>query len=309
VTEAEIDRLFDEGEILRTHILRPTWHFVLPEDIRWMLALSGPRVRRSLAGPLRAVGIDDAEIGRATEVLYRVLAGGRFLTRPEIGEALRASGISTEGLRLTHLVMAAELDGVIVSGPRRGKQFTYALLDERAPHSRVLDRPEAVAELTGRYFHSHGPAQIQDFVWWSGLTVTDARTGLALCEGRLERYTVDGKEYWFDAEAGSVDASTGAAHLLPNWDEYTVGYRDREAALAPDRPFDPSLFAFGSVLSNVVTLGGRVHGAWRRTVDRAGVRIEVRLLGSLEPEEKAAVEEVAGRLSRFLDAPVELTWM
>ena len=253
-TQAQLDRLFDAGAILRTHVMRPTWHFVLPDDIGWLVDLTGSRVRRGQAGRYRELGIGDDEVSRATDVLCSALAGGRFLTRPELGQALQAAGIPPDGQRLPHFLMAAELDGAIVSGPRRGKQFTYALLAERAPQARTLDPSAALAALTRRYFRSHGPAQLQDFVWWSGLTVSDARSGLALAAGDLDRCVVADKEYWFDADAVSPEATSPLAHLLPNWDEYTVGYRDREAVLALERPFDPSLFAFGSVLSNVVTL-------------------------------------------------------
>jgi len=172
-TAAELDLLFDQGGILRTHLLRPTWHFVAPEDVRWLLELTGPRIRRALAFRYRQVEIDDEQIARAESAITSALAGGRHLTRSELGEVLAQAGISPEGQRLPHLIMAAELDGLVASGPRRGKQFTYALLEERTPRARRLDLDEAVVELTRRYFLSHGPAQVLDFVWWSGLTARE----------------------------------------------------------------------------------------------------------------------------------------
>jgi len=305
-TEAELDRLFDQGAILRTHAMRPTWHFVLPQDIRWLLELTGPRVRDGLAGRYRQLEIDDRVGARAGAAFAGALAGGRHLTRPELGEVLRAAGISPDGQRLPHLLMGAELDRLITSGPRRGKQLTYALLEERAPRAPALDRTEALAELTRRYFRSHGPAQVQDFVWWSGLTMADARSGVALAGADLDHQVIEDKDYWFDAEAGPAPEAGGAAHLLPNFDEYIVAYRDRAVVVQPDRPFDPAIFSFGSILSNVVIVEGRVRGAWRRTVTRGAVRVEVRLLDRLDPPEAAAVEEAARRLGRFLECPVEL---
>lgn len=246
-------------------------------------------------------------MARATAALCDALSDGSFLTRPELCEVLRATGIPPDGQRLSHFLLAAELDGAIASGPRRGKRFTYGLLAERSPGARTLDRTEALVELTRRYFRSHGPAQLQDFVWWSGLTASDARAGLALAAD-LNHSVVDGKDYWYDASAS--DGPVGLiAHLLPNWDEYTVGYRDREAALLPDQPFDPALFAFGSILSNVVTVAGCVRGAWRRAVTPEGVRVEIRLLDELDRAEMTAVEEAGRELSRFLEAPVELAWL
>lgn len=317
-TDAELDRLFDKGAILRTHVMRPTWHFVLPEDIGWLLALTGPRVRAGLAARNRELEIDDNVAARAEALLTAALGGGRHLTRPELGKVLSAGRISPEGQRLPHLLLRAELDALIASGPRRGKQFTYALLEERVPKARALDRDQAVAELTLRYFQSHGPAQIQDFVWWSGLRMADARAGIAIAGKALDHRTVTGKDYWFDSEAIPPTRATTVAHLVPNYDEYTVAFRDRADILHSDRPFDSAVFAragisgatsisFGSILSNVVTVGGKVRGSWRRTSARDCVRVEVRMLDRLKPAESRAVDAAARRLGEFLERPVELS--
>jgi hypothetical protein len=307
-TDAELDRLFDEGAILRTHVLRPTWHFVLPEDIGWLVTLTGPRIRAGLVARNRELEIDDKVTARAEALFASALAGGRHLTRGELGEVLSAGRISPEGQRLPHLIMRAELDAVIASGPRRGKQFTYALLNERAPKTRAVDRDEAVAELTLRYFRSHGPAQIQDFVWWSGLRMADARAGLAIAGQALEHRTMDGKDYWFDSSVAPPHKASTAAHLLPNFDEFTVAYRDRAEMLHADRPFEAKLFSFGSILSNVVTVGGKVRGSWRRSFARDGVRIEARMLDRLKPVESRAVEEAGRKFGEFLERPVQLSW-
>jgi hypothetical protein len=305
-TEGEMDRLFDAGAILRTHVLRPTWHFVLPEDIRWLLDLTGPRIRAGLAARHRQLEIDAELVARASAAFAAALAGGRQLTRPELGEVLGIAGLAPAGQRLPHLLMAAELDGVIASGPRRGKQLTYALLEERAPAAPAWDRTEALVELTRRYFRSRGPAQVQDLVWWSGLTAADARRGIALAGAVIDRQVIDGKDYWFDAEAGPTPGVASVAHLLPNFDEYTVAYRDRSALVDPDRPFDPALFSLGSVLSNVLAIGGRVRGSWRRTVAAGSVRVQVRLVDRLRSGEMASVADAGHRLGRFLERPVEL---
>jgi len=307
-TDSEIDRLYDQGALLRTHVMRPTWHFVLPEDIRWMLELTRSRVRLGLSARHRELGIDERVIARASTAFTRALSGARHLTRPELGKVLHAAHISPDGQRLPHLLMAAELNGVIGSGPRRGKQMTYALLDARAPNTRALDRTEALVELTLRFFRSHGPAQLQDFVWWSGLTMAEARTGIRIAGAALDHQVVEGKDYWFDAKAGPVARVSAVAHLLPNFDEYTVAYRDRAAALHPDGLFDPALFSFGSVLANIVTVDGQVRGAWRRSLAGGRVRVEVRLLDRLKPAEAAGVEEAGRRLGRFLERPVDLIW-
>ena len=312
-TEPDLDRLFDEGAILRTHVMRPTWHFVLPEDIRWLLELTSPRLLASLTGRYRQLELDERTRARALDLFAESLSGGNFLTRHELGEVLAAAGISPEGQRLPHLLLAAEALGVITSGPRQGKQFTFARLNERAPAARRLDREGALAELTRRYFRSHGPAQVQDFAWWSALTVADIKKGLALAGGALQQEAVDGKEYWFDPGTEPPSKTPLVAHLLPNFDEFTVGYRDRGALLHPEVAFDPTFFAYyreaspqGGILSNVVTIGGTVRGSWRRALTPGTVRVEVRLLGPLQPAELAAVETAAHQLGRFLQRKAEL---
>ena len=305
--DADLDRLFDDGTILRTHVMRPTWHFVLPQDIRWLIDLTGPRVRAGMAGRHRALEMDSDQIARASDAFASALVGGHQLTRVELGEVLRGAGIAPDGQRLPHFLNNAELDGLVTSGPRRGKEFTYALLEERAPHAQTLDREHAVVELTRRYFSSHGPAQVSDFTWWSGLTAADARAGIAGSDGALAYEKTDGKTYYFDAAVGQGCGGSGPrAHLLPNFDEYTVGYRDRSAAVHPDRPFDPGLFSFGSILSNVVLIDGRVRGSWRRVTTAGSVRVEVRLLEALRPSERDALDAAVEAFGRFLARPVEI---
>jgi hypothetical protein len=307
-TEADIDRLYDQGAILRTHVLRPTWHFVLPEDIGWMLRLTGPKIHQSMAGRYRRLELDEKTITRAHGAFAKALAGGTQLTRVELGDVLRGARIAPDGQRLPHLLASGELTGLLTSGARRGKQHTFALLSERASGGRVLDREEAIGELTRRYFCSHGPAQLRDFVWWSGLTLAEARRGIKLAGDALERRAVDGKEYWFDAALPTTRAGAPTAHLLPNFDEYTVGYTDRSAMMHPIHPFRPELFAFSSILANVVTLAGQVVGAWRRTEARSGLRVEIRPLAQLSAAEHKAIEQAGKRLSKFLERPVELVW-
>ncbi|MGA8923117.1 MAG: crosslink repair DNA glycosylase YcaQ family protein, partial [Candidatus Dormiibacterota bacterium] len=164
-------------------------------------------------------------------------------------------------------------------------------------------------ELARRYFSSHGPAQLQDFAWWSGLTLADARRGVGLAGAGLSSRSIDGKDYWHDPELDWRSAGKRAVHLLSNFDEYTVGYTDRSAMLHADYPFRPELFAFSSILSNVVTAGGELRGAWRRVATPKGVRVEIRPLAPLSPAVRAGVEEAGRRFGRFLERPLELAWI
>jgi hypothetical protein len=162
-TDAAIEEAIDRGRILRTHVMRPTWHFVTPADIRWMLELTAPRVRALLAYNDRQLGLDQVTFKKSSAVLEKALQNNQQLTRGELTPILEKAGIAVEGLHLGQLLTHAELDGLVCSGPRKGKQFTYALLEERAPEARLLEREAALAELSRRYFHSHGPATLQDF--------------------------------------------------------------------------------------------------------------------------------------------------
>lgn len=310
--EADLDRLFDEGAILRTHILRPTWHFVLPEDIRWMQELTSPRVLSGLRGRHRQLELDEWTMARALELFGEAVSGHNHLTRPELAEVLAAAGISPDGQRMPHLLAVAEHANVLTSGPRRGRQFTYALLEERVPAARPRDGDEALREMVVCYFTSRGPAQVQDLVWWSGLSAAQTRRGLEMARDSLERVVIEEREYWAWPD-GTKAAQTAVAHLLPNFDEYTVGYRDRTAILDPAYPFEPSAFAYfheatpmGGLLSNIVTFDGRLRGPWSRTLlgtDR--VRVEVRPLATLPAGEAAAVDAARERYARFLGRRLE----
>jgi hypothetical protein len=189
-SDAEVERAFERGDILRTHVLRPTWHFVAPNDIRWLLELTAPRVHARMAPFNRQLELDARTLTRGTAVIERALGERGCLTRAELAEQLRRAKLAMSGARLAHLVMHAELEGVICSGPRRGKQGTYGLLAERAPNANRFARDEALGELARRYFRSHGPATIRDYVWWSGLITADAVRGLEMIGPDVKRQRV-----------------------------------------------------------------------------------------------------------------------
>ncbi|MEP7104878.1 MAG: winged helix DNA-binding domain-containing protein [Chloroflexota bacterium] len=280
VTDAELDRLLAEGTVLRTHVMRPTWHFVLPEDIRWLLALTAPRVHAASALVYRREGLDEAVFARSHRVLEKALRDHAYKTRTELGEALAAAGIPADRFRLSYLMMQAELAGVICSGPRRGKQFTYAVLAERAPAGRVLELVEALVELATRYFNSHGPALLTDFTWWSGLTMADARRALALAGYPL----VQEGDLW-SAPGGDLAPATPSAHLLANFDEFMVAYRGQTLPLG---------------LGHILVVDGQVAGGWRRTMTRGDVRVEVKPISPLPGRAAKLVAAEIERYRRFM---------
>jgi hypothetical protein len=233
-TDEALEKAFTNGEILRTHVMRPTWHFVTPADIRWLLKLTAPRVNAAMAHNYRKFELDNAVFKRTNKAFATALRGGKQLTRNVLRAIVNQAGVATEDLlRFAHILIRAELDGLICSGARMGKQFTYALLDERVPQTSLLTREESLAELTRRYFTSHGPATLQDFIWWSGLTATDAKSGMEMIQSQLTKEVVEGKLYWFKPSRLNVKVAARDVYLLPAFDEYLVAYKDRRAAVYP----------------------------------------------------------------------------
>lgn len=304
LTDAELDRALADGSILRTHVLRPTWHFVTPADIRWLLALTAPRVKAAVASRWRQLGLDEALFKRSQAALGKALRNGP-LARSQVGAALTQAGVLAAGdPRLSHVLMRAELDGLICSGGRQGKQFTYALLDERAPQAKSLPRDEALAALTTRYFTAHGPATEQDYAWWSGLTLTDVRRGLESIKSQLQREVLDDQAYWLLESHAPVKVSRPTATLLPNFDEYTVGYTDRRAIF--DAAHTPQLDArnAGLALSQTVLIRGQIVGAWQRTIQKTGVLMDLKPFRPLTKTEQQAVTQAAEAYGAFLELPI-----
>jgi len=304
-TEADIEQAFAAGAILRTHVMRPTWHFVAPADIRWLLALTAPRVNAANAYYYRVLGLDDAIFTRGNAALVKALQGGKQLTRSELMSVLQKTGIATDDLlRFAYIIMHAELDGIVCSGARRGKQFTYALLDERVPQAGTLERDEALAELARRYFTGHGPATLQDFVWWSGLSTTDARNGLEMVKSQLLQETVDDQVYWFSLSAPPAKDCSQTAYLLPNYDEYIVGYTDRSAAIdaARTKDLDPRS---NVLFSHTIVIDGRVIGTWKRTLTKDAVILAPNLLTPLNEAETRTFATAVAHYGAFLERPVK----
>lgn len=298
-TDTDLDRQFDDGAFLRTHVLRPTWHFVLPRDLRWLLELTAPRVHAANKGRYRDLELDETTLERGTEVIVRAIADAGLLTRQELGEALAAGGIDPGGQRLGYLTMYAELERAICSGPRRGKQHTYARFDDRVPPGPAHDRDEAIAELAYRYIASHGPVTPPDFAWWSGLILTDARRGFAAVEDRIERLAVDDETWWIVPDGLPEPPEGPLVHLLQPWDEYVVGFRQHQPVWDPDirAAQNPKGELWNASL---IAVDGIVSGGWRRKLSAKEVRVEPLLPAPLSPGHRAALERAAAGYGRFL---------
>ncbi len=304
VVEDAVEQAFNQGLILRTHVMRPTWHFVTPADIRWLLALTAARVQAANAGMYRRLGLED-HLKRANKILEKSLRDGQQLTREEVREALKGAGFSQDdNLQIGYFLMHAELDGIICSGKRRGKQMTYALLEERAPLARILTRVEALTALAGRYFRTRGPATIYDFSKWSGLTVGDARRGLEEVKSEFESQTIDGREYWFSPPPAARKVDAGGAYLLSIYDEFNSSYKDYSPIA--DAETRRRLMGMGNALLYIIVINGRVAGTYRRVLHRAMVEIEATYFRKLSEVEIRAVTDAARKFGQFVELPVEI---
>ncbi|HEX6975562.1 MAG TPA: winged helix DNA-binding domain-containing protein [Vicinamibacterales bacterium] len=280
VTSADVDRALDEGRLLRTHVMRPTWQLVTPAHIGALLALTAPRVHQACAFLNRTVGLDAALRKRTQRVIRAALSDAPNLTRAEISAALTRARIDAAGVRLAAIVIAAELDALVCSGPRRGREFTYALFENRVPATPAVSREEELRYLTERYFSMHGPATVRDFAWWSGLTVATAREGIEMVPS-LKPEAIEGKTYWSDGQRPA--ARTRTLHLLPAFDEYLVGYRDRDAV-----PYRwPTSGGRGSL--GTIFVGAELVGCWRRVIRGKAVQVETNMLRALTAGERRAL--------------------
>ena len=309
---ADADRCFDSGELIRTHVLRPTWHFVAPRDLRWLLALTAPRVHQLNAYYYRQVGLDTEVLAASRAAIERVLADGEPRTRKQVLEGLAAAGVPVAGMAGTYALMHAELEGVVCSGPRIGRHHSYVLLDARVPPAPpaeaalAADPDAALTELVHRFFASHGPATVQDLRAWASLTVADVRRGLEAAGDRLASAVVGGRTLWFEPPADPFRAPSPAVHLLQAYDEYLVGHADSRDLILPAGEYD--LWGLRRRFNGVVVLDGRVAGDWRRRVTRGRVVVEVHPLRPFEGASADALQAAADAHGRFLgDLTADLT--
>ncbi len=297
-SDTAVDEAFSSGRILRTHVLRPTWHFVDPDDIRWLLRLTAPRVHTIIAYYNRRLELDGRLFARAHAVFGKALEGGRHLTRAELADELAKAKIIARGQRLAHIVAHAELDALICSGALRGKQHTYALLDERAPGGRVLDREEAVAELVRRFFVSHGPATLKHFAWWSGLTMADGKAGLSTVQAQLNRIEADGQTYWTGTSAPRANRMPARAYLIPEYDEALIGSKDLAISDLPR-----TRRGWKDAWYRPVMIEGKRAGTWRRAISGGRVVVSVNLFTTLDSRQRRMLGAAVERHARFLGLP------
>jgi hypothetical protein len=294
LSDVDIESELSAGNILRTHLLRPAWHFVTADDIYWLIKLTAPRVNAVNAYMYRRVELDARVFNKCNRIIEKLLQGNKHLTRDEINDQFKKNKIEAEGHRLSYIMMRAELDGIICSGARKGNQFTYALLEELVPKINIFNKEEALAEITKRYFQSRGPATIKDFSTWSGLTVAECKRGVEMNKISFEKMIFNNCEYYV-SKPGMEKEPPAAIHLLPVYDEYIMGYKDRSAILEIKNALDPgSPFHYDCM----IIYKGQIIGSWKRTIGKKQVDVQYQFLDSLTKAQKkefdAAVKRFAG---------------
>lgn len=303
--QADLAALLDDGAVLRTHVLRPTWHFVRAEDIGWLLDLTGPRVRRVTGQQLRGPhGLDERSTGQALAAVTQVLAGRGQLTRAQLAEELRERGIRGSGQMLMILLAHAELSGLICSGRVAGGEHTYALMDERVRAPRRLGRTEALAEVALRYFTGHGPATERDLAYWATLTLTDVRAGLQQVRDQLDSFQHDGRTFWHSPAEPPRGPQEPAGHLLQILDETYRGYQDSRWLLdaAGDVP------RTRETTTGMALVDAQLLAAVRRTIGRDHVQFDLRPYRPLTPSETEALDQAARRYGDYLRLNARLTF-
>ena len=304
LTEHQIESAFNQGEIIRTHLMRPTWHFVSAEDIYWLLELTAKQIKSSMKSRNRQLGLTEVVFKMSQEILTKALEGNHSKTREEISALLNRAGISTDENRLSHILMEAEIDGIVCSGGIQGKKQTYALLAECVPLKKTFSKEEALSLLAKKYFTSHGPATLPDFIWWSGLPVTDARKALEMNKATLISETIGTDTYWLSDSIGIPTSPPESVYLLPAFDEYLLSYKNRSAAITADD--HTKAISNNGVFWPVIVVNGQISGLWKRTIKKDTALIELDHFRPHSKKEMQLIEKAAETFGHFSEKKIEV---
>jgi hypothetical protein len=300
LSAADVEKDFTSGKILRTHLLRPTWHFVAAKDIRWMLMLTAPRVHAVNAFMYRKLELDAKLFARCNKIMSKALSG-KQLTRDAINLAFKKNKIEADGHRLSYIMMQAELDGLICSGAKEGNQFTYTLLEERVPGVKAKNKEEALAELTKRFFTSRGPATLKDFSTWSGLTLSDCKNGVEMMKSVFSKEKIGKDEYLFPSVNLPAKKEFKTIHLLPIYDEYIMGYKDRSAIkLLHEKQKPAPAISF----LNLILRDGQIAGSWKRTLHAKSIDFSYDFFEKPDRAGQKLFEKAVERYGEFHGLPV-----
>lgn len=298
VTDTAVEEAVAKGEIIRTHLLRPTWHLVAAKDIRWILELTAPRIKPFIRNRHKKLGLDESFMNRGKAILEKELAGNNHLTREEIIARLEQEGFSGAEIRTGHLLMACELDGLICSGKPKGKKQTFALLDERVPTKQKVSKDEALQRLAQKYFASHGPASVQDFEWWSGLTLGNSRKALAMIKESVKTIQSGDRELCFLPSETASKRKKQSAFLVPAYDEYIISYCDRSDVIAKDD--NPKAISSNGFFWPTVVIDGKVAGTWKKVTKKDSTKVEYNFFRPITEAENKLIAKAETQYLQFL---------
>ncbi len=294
-TDSLIEAALDKGELVRTHVLRPTWHLVAAEDVRWLLKLTAPHIYSAMKTWNVKLGLDAAAYSKSNKIIEKVLANHHYLTREELMLVLTENGIAADTSRASLLMFSAELEAIVCNGVWKGKQLTYALMDEKVPKGLVFTREEAIVALAQRYFNSHAPATLQDFQWWSGLPMGDARKGIDALKNDFVSEKINNQIYYFKSNNPTAQTAE-TIHFLPAFDEFLVSYKDRSASIAPH--FKELAMTSNGIFKPVIVVNGQVIGIWSRTIKKNTLIVDCQYFN---PDITLSKDIVAEKLKPFGD--------
>jgi Winged helix DNA-binding domain len=295
-TDKQVEAAFNAGKIIRTHVMRPTWHIVAAEDIRWMLELTAPNLDKAADSYFRKLGLDVTFFKKSNALIAQLLQGGNEMTRTEILGALEKQGIVTNGLLIMY---KAEIDRIVCNGAMRDKQFTYALFDAKVPPGKPIPRDEAIARLTKRYFLSHAPATLKDFCWWSGLSVGDAKKGLEMVKPDFISETIGTETYYFHTAHANTKNLKDTFRLLPAFDEFLIGYKDRTAAIRLEH--QPKAFTKNGIFHPIIVENGQVIGTWKKTIKSKQLEIKTDIFMPFTDNQKVGFEKAVEKMKEYYD--------
>jgi hypothetical protein len=306
VTDQVVESAINNAGIIRTHLLRPTWHFVPAEDVYWLLDLTAPQIKAAQSSRDHLLELTEEIYTKSNLIIEKVLSDGEHLTREELSSALRQAGIATDQNRASHLFARAELEKIICSGASRGSKTTYALLSDRVPYARTVTRDEALALLARRYFTSRCPATLQDFAWWSGLPARDASQALEMVKSEFERMP-DGKlTYWLTRDLALPHPGQGEVYLLPTYDEFTLSYSDRSASIPAQLEIHLKEISDRGVFRPILVVDGQVVGIWKRSLHADRLHLEIQPFDQLDSALSDHIAAAAARYGQFLDMQIEI---
>jgi len=304
VTEKSIDTAINSGEIMRTHLLRPTWHFVSADDIYWMLELTAPRIKSFMKSSNKLLELTDKILTKSNLIIEKALSGSKHLTRKELIFEINKAKIATDNNRSGHILLNAEMEGIICNGKMNEKQTTYALLNERIKKPKALHKEESLYKLANKYFESHCPAAFLDFVWWSGLSVTDAKHAMQLIKDNFISEKINSREYWFPNSFSIPKKYKESLYLLPAFDDFLISYKDRSAAIIQEH--QKKTFSNNGIFWPVIIANGHAVGIWKRELKKDKIIVQANFFEEKNKAAEYLIKKASEKLGYFLNHKIEI---